>query len=148
VAVEGLRLAGVDLAEVAAARALVTTDEERRLAVLPALEDVGAARLLADRVQALGLHQAVELGVRRPHLRPGLDPLRLALDRGLAIADLEPQQPAAVRSDVAGGGLGHPPMLRGGGTPSGGARRRETADESAEVPGVSRICSAVSRSGH
>ena len=37
-------LARVDLAEVAAARALRAADEEGRLAVLPALEDVGAAR--------------------------------------------------------------------------------------------------------
>ena len=84
VAVERLRLAGVDLAEVAATRALVAADEEGRLAVLPALEDVGAAGLLADRVQTLGLHQRVELGVRRTHPRPGLDPLGLPLDRGLA----------------------------------------------------------------
>ena len=41
VAVEVLGAAGVDLAEVAAAGALLATDEEGRLAVLPALEDVG-----------------------------------------------------------------------------------------------------------
>jgi hypothetical protein len=100
VAVERLRLAGVDLAEVAAPGALVAADEEGRLAVLPALEDVGAAGLLADRVQALGLHQALQLGVLRAHLRPGLDPLRLALDRGLGVADLEAQQLAAGRSSA------------------------------------------------
>ena len=69
VAVEVLGAAGVDLAEVAAPGALVAADEERRLAVLPALEDVGAARLLAHRVQALGLHQRAQLGVLRAHLR-------------------------------------------------------------------------------
>ena len=57
VAVEGERLAGVDLAEVAAPGAGVAADEEGRLAVLPALEDVGAAGFLADRVQALALHE-------------------------------------------------------------------------------------------
>jgi hypothetical protein len=51
VRVVGGRLAGVDLAEVAAARALRAADEERRLAVLPALVDVGAAGLLAHGVQ-------------------------------------------------------------------------------------------------
>ena len=102
VTVERLRLAGVDLAEVAAARALVAADEERRLAVLPALEDVGAARLLADRVQTLGLHQALERGVLRSHLRPGLDPGGLPLDRGLCVADLETEELTAF-----GDGGGH-----------------------------------------
>ena len=51
--VEVGRLAGVDLAEVAAPGALVAADQEGGLAVLPALEDVRAARLLADRVQVL-----------------------------------------------------------------------------------------------
>src|SRR5690606_26739041 len=53
VTVERLRLAGVDLAEVAAPGALVATDQERGLAVLPALVDVRAAGFLADRVQTL-----------------------------------------------------------------------------------------------
>ena len=110
VAVERLGLAGVDLAEVAAPGALVAADEERRLAVLPALEDVGAAGFLADRVQALGLHQVLELRVLRAHLRPGLDPLRLALDRGLGVADLQPQQLAAVGSRS----LGHVGQLYAG----------------------------------
>ena len=61
VGVELGRLAGVDLAEVAAAGALVAADEEGRLAVLPALVDVGAAGLLADRVQALALDQAAQV---------------------------------------------------------------------------------------
>ena len=95
VAVERLRLAGVDLAEVAAAGALVAADEEGGLAVLPALEDVGAAGLLADRVQALALDEVLQLVVLRAHLRPGLDPLGLALDGGLGVADLQPQELAA-----------------------------------------------------
>ena len=73
-------LAGVDLAEVAAPRALRAADEEGRLAVLPALVDVGAAGLLADGVQALVLHERVQRRVLGPHLGAGLDPLRLALD--------------------------------------------------------------------
>ena len=67
VTVQRLRLAGVDLAEVAAPRALVAADEEGRLAVLPALEDVRAAGRLAHRVQALGLHQALQVLVLRAH---------------------------------------------------------------------------------
>ena len=52
VSIEGGRPSGVDLAEIAAPGALLAADEERRLAVLPALVDVGAARLLAHGVQA------------------------------------------------------------------------------------------------
>ena len=48
------------------------------------------------------LHQALQLGVLRAHLRPGLDPLRLALDRGLGVADLEAQQLAALGCDPGG----------------------------------------------
>ena len=99
VAVQRLGLAGVDLAEVAAPGALVAADEEGRLAVLPALEDVGTARLLADRVQPLALHQLLQLVVLGAHLRPGLDPLGLALDGGLAVPDLQAQHLASVGCD-------------------------------------------------
>ena len=147
VAVERLGLAGVDLAEVAAPGALVAADEERRLAVLPALEDVGAAGLLADRVQALGLHEVLQLAVLRAHLRPGLDPLRLALDRGLRVADLETEQLATVREPVAGAvepswwGVWVTRSLyaagRGDPNPSGVAqgtsRRRKTSAETSSV---------------
>ena len=57
VAVQLGGLAGVDLAEVAAPRALLAADEEGGLAVFPALVDVGAAGLLAHRVQATGAHE-------------------------------------------------------------------------------------------
>src|SRR5690606_26477834 len=80
-------LAGVDLAEVAPPGALVATDEEGGLAVLPALVDVRAARFFADGVQTLPFHQALQLGELRAHLRPGLDPRRLLLDGRLAVAD-------------------------------------------------------------
>ena len=42
-----------DVTEVAAARAQGSAEQERRLAVLPALVDVGAPRLGTHRVQAL-----------------------------------------------------------------------------------------------
>ena len=97
VGVEVGRLAGVDLAEVAAPGALVAADEEGGLAVFPALVDVGAAGLFADGVQALAADQRLQLGVLRAGLQPGLDPLGLALDRHLAVADLEAEQFAAGR---------------------------------------------------
>ena len=46
-----LRAAGLDVAEAAAARARVAEDHDRRGAGAPALADVRAHRLLADRVQ-------------------------------------------------------------------------------------------------
>src|SRR5208337_355861 len=92
-------LSGIDLAEVAAAGALVTTDQEGGFPVLPAFEDVGAASLFADRVQALAPDQALQLGVLRSHPGPDLDPRRLALDRGLRVAHLQPQQAAIFGCD-------------------------------------------------
>ncbi len=91
VAVQRLRLAGVDLAEVTPPGALVATDQEGGLAVLPALEDVRAAGLLAHRVQLLGLHERLQRLVLRAHLGARLDPLGFALDRGLRVAHLEPE---------------------------------------------------------
>ena len=114
VAVERQRLAGVDLAEVAAPGAGVAADEEGRLAVLPALEDVGAAGFLADGVQPLAPHQLGQLGVRGTGAQPGLDPRRLALDRGLGVARLEPQQPAALRGGDVGALMRRPPRCRAG----------------------------------
>src|SRR6185437_6035696 len=102
------RLTGGDLAEIATPGALLATDQEGRLAVLPAFVDVRAAGLLADRVQALGFHQLPQLGVLRTHHGPGLDPLRLAFDRGLGVAGLDPQQLAAgLGSGGVDGGVGH-----------------------------------------
>src|SRR5205085_2341366 len=62
------------------------------------------ARLLADRVQILGLHQVLQRGVLRAHLGLGLDPLGLALDGGLGVAHLEAQQ----LPPVGGGGCRSP----------------------------------------
>src|ERR1035437_3051188 len=71
VTVQVFGLAGVNLAEVAAPGALFTADQEGGLLVFPALEDVRARSLLADRVQTLGLHHRAELGVLRSHLGRG-----------------------------------------------------------------------------
>src|SRR5699024_11836361 len=85
-----------------AACAGVATDEEGRLAILPAFEDVRAAGFLAHRVEALAVHALLHRGVFRAHDRAGLDPFRLAFDRDLGIACLDaPQAPAF-------GGEGHP----------------------------------------
>src|SRR5699024_11659381 len=68
VAVDLTGFAGLDQAERAVAGAYFTADQEGGLPVLPALVDVGTARLLADRVQILPPDQALQLGVVRPHL--------------------------------------------------------------------------------
>src|SRR3954447_9521288 len=104
VAVEWLGLAGVDLAEVTSPRAGVAADEERRLAVLPALEDVGATRFFADGVQAFARDQALECGVLRPGAQPRLDPRRLLLDRRRGVTHLEAKHAAAARVDCGHAG--------------------------------------------
>src|ERR1035438_5222851 len=86
--------------------AVVTADEEGRLAVLPALEDVGAARLLADRVQALPFDQAPQFCVGGPGAQPRLDPRGLPLDGGLAVTGFQAEQPASLRCEY------HPTSLR------------------------------------
>src|SRR5204863_8598089 len=86
--VERQRLARVDLAEVRSPCALVAADQEGRLAVLPALEDVRAAGLLAYRVQAFAADQRFQFGTGRSGAQPDLDPWRLRLVRVLDIAGL------------------------------------------------------------
>ena len=70
-----LGLAGVDVAVAAGAGAGVAEDLEGRRAAAPALADVRAARLLADRVQARAVDQLADVEVarvraRRAHLHP------------------------------------------------------------------------------
>ena len=72
------RLAGLDVAEAAAAGAGVAEDHERGGAALPALADVRAGGLLADRVKVLGLDQALQPAVPRAAGRRHLEPGRLA----------------------------------------------------------------------
>src|SRR5262249_39692658 len=73
------RLARLDVAEAAAARAGVAEDHERRGATLPALARVRAGPLPADRVQSLGLDPRAQLAVARASGGGDLEPARLAL---------------------------------------------------------------------
>src|SRR5687768_9161783 len=97
--VEAGRLAGVDLAEVAASGAYLAADQEGCFAVLPALENVRATRLLADRVQALTLDQFMQFAILRPYPRRRLDPRRLLLNRSAGVANLQAQRLAAFGGD-------------------------------------------------
>src|SRR3954452_18057023 len=77
---------GLDVAETAAPRARVAEDHERRRAALPALADVRARRLLADRVKVLVADLAVELPVARATRWRHLEPRRLAAAERLHVA--------------------------------------------------------------
>jgi len=75
-----LRATGVDVAIAAGAGAGLTEDLEGRRPAPPAFRDVRAARLLADRVQALAVDQLADVevarvGARRADLHP-LGPAR------------------------------------------------------------------------
>ena len=76
-------LARVDVAVAARAGARVAEDLEGRRAAPPALGDVRAARLLADRVQALAVEQRADVEVARVRARRAdLHPLRPARPLG------------------------------------------------------------------
>src|SRR5919197_4988441 len=124
-----LGLPGVDVAVAAGAGAGLAEDLKGRGAAAPALGDVRAARLLADRVQARAvderLHvEVARVGARRAHLHPFrparplsdwqrpaqfLAPPRLALPqsawrrpaRGSAAATTPRPAPPAARSSQA-----------------------------------------------
>src|SRR5262249_47243933 len=93
---------GGDRPEAAARGARAPADQERRLAVLPALEDVRAARLFADRVQPLAPDQLLESGIFRSSPQPGLDPRGLAFDRDLTVAGFDAEQPAPLGCEYHG----------------------------------------------
>src|SRR5213078_1681729 len=72
------RLAGLDVAEPAAPRARVAEDHERGRAALPAVADVRAGGLLADRVEVLGVDLPAQLAIARAAGQRHLEPRRLA----------------------------------------------------------------------
>src|SRR5690349_21746494 len=92
------RLARLDVAEAAAARAGVAEDQERGGAALPALAHVRAGGLLTDRVQTLGLDHRVELAQLRAAGQRDLEPRRLAAAERLRVGaeDLRDVHPARV----------------------------------------------------
>src|ERR671917_1928242 len=74
VEVELSGFAGQNGAEAAGAGADVAQDHEGRRTVVPALTDVRAAGLLADRVQPEAAHGLFYVAVALPHGRPGFQP--------------------------------------------------------------------------
>ena len=75
--IERARQACFDIAEGAGARAGVAHDHEGGVLLLPALADVRAAGLLAYRVQAVGTHDGVGIGVALRYRRFDADPVGL-----------------------------------------------------------------------
>src|SRR5215213_4816772 len=92
------RLAGLDVAEPAAARAGVAEDHERGGAAFPAIADVRAGRLLANRVQPFALDHPAQLTVARASRRRPLEPLRLAIAERTHGAHLEYPRAARIRA--------------------------------------------------
>src|SRR5262249_48179376 len=70
--------AGLDVAECTSAGADIAHDHEGGVFALPALADIGAARLLADRVQSVRAHDLLGLAVALRHRRLHPDPVGLA----------------------------------------------------------------------
>ena len=70
--------AGLHGTEPAGPGAGVAQDHDRGRALVPALPDVGAVGLLADRVEAEAAHQALELVVVLAGRHPGTDPVGMA----------------------------------------------------------------------
>jgi hypothetical protein len=81
VRIEGLRQAGLDVAEGAGPRARIPHDHERGVLLFPALPDIRAPGLFADGHELVLAHDAVRFGPLRRSRRLDTDPVRLALDR-------------------------------------------------------------------
>src|SRR5688500_18546286 len=81
VVVEPRRRPRLDRAEATSPGAGVTQDHDRRGALVPALPDVRAVRLLTDRVQVEAAEQALELVEVVTGRHPGADPVGVAAER-------------------------------------------------------------------
>ena len=86
VVVEPGGLAGLDRAEAAGAGADVAQDHDRRGPLVPAVPDVGAAGLLADRVEVQAAQEALEVVVVVARRHPRLDPVGVAAERDRAVS--------------------------------------------------------------
>ena len=101
--VVAFRLGRLDLAEVTTAGAVVAADEESGLAILPTLENIGAASLLTHGVQISVDHSATHVAVLRTHCGPSLDPVGFVLDGRLRILDLDSEELSTVCFDTHAG---------------------------------------------
>ena len=102
IVVEPGRAAGLDRAEAAGPGAGVAQDHDRGRALVPALPDVRAAGLLADRVERQAAEQALELVVVLARRHPRADPVGVAAQRRRAVGRRQARQAAAHRDRSAG----------------------------------------------
>ena len=107
VVIEPGRPAGLDRAEAARPGAGVAQDHDRRGALVPALPDVRAVGLLADRVQVEAAEQALEVVVVLARWHPRPDPVGMAALRDGAVRRGQAGQAAADRDRQVG------PIVRG-----------------------------------
>ena len=101
VVVEPGGLAGLDRAEAAGPGADVAQDHDRGRALVPAVPDVGAAGLLADRVEVQAAQQALEVVVVVARRHPRLDPVGMAAERDRAVGGGAERAAAHRDRDVA-----------------------------------------------
>ena len=136
VVVEPGRSAGLDRAEPAGPGARVAQDHDRRRALVPALPDVGAAGLLADRVERQAPEQALEVVVVVARGHPRADPVGVPAGR----ASRRGGQPAAPPPSAIG--------RSGRACPLHGRRaRRPSAARTSGVRGSWRECSPPQTAG-
>ncbi len=97
IVVEPGRTAGLDRTEPARPGAGVAKDHDRGGALVPALPDVRAAGLLADRVEVQAAEHALQVVVVLARRHPRPDPVRVAAEGGGPIGRREPGQAATHR---------------------------------------------------
>ena len=78
IGIGGLWVAGIDQTEPTLASATLTQSHKGRCAIVPAVEDVRAARLFAHRHQIEALHDPFESAILRTHVGLHSHPFRLA----------------------------------------------------------------------
>ena len=91
------RATGLDGAEAAGTGAGVAEDHDRRRALLPALPDVGAAGLFADRVEGQVAQHALQLVIVGARWQPSPDPFGVPTERLRAVRRRRGKRAAAHR---------------------------------------------------
>ena len=151
VVVEPGRPAGLDRAEAAGPGAGVAEDHDRGGALVPALADVRAVGLLADRVQAQAAEQALEVVVVVAGRDPGPDPVGVPAERQRAVGGRPDRARRRARSSASSSRRRRdrgPPPERAGPSAGGsniGSSRAIGAAECTPVAGSARDGREVSR---
>ena len=132
VVVEPGRLAGLDRAEAAGPGAGVAQDHDRGGALVPALPDVRAVGLLADRVEREAAQEPLQLVVVLARRQPGPDPVGVTAEGRRAVGGRLARQAATERDRR------HLGVMGAGVTAVVGAEHRELAGHGGSVRRGSR----------